>query len=328
MVQAPYRKLSDWLLERFGVPVRKVGVLAGFPCPNRDGTLASGGCSFCDPAAALPPGVSAGDSVTSQLEKGTGEVRKRFGVSKYIAYFQDGTPTNCPPAELEEKLAEALRFPGVVGLAVCTRPDCLPEQMADMLARVSEKALLWVELGLESASDSTLAASGRNHTVEDCTEALGRLGCRSLPAVLHVILGLPGETGSDYDRTADYVRESGAWGVKIHNLHILRGTRLETEYAAGRASLPDMEGYAAMAARFLSRLDPRTVVHRLCADAPSRRLVAPEWMLDKQAVIRAVERRLSDILETRGSGAEDRDSHHRPPVGSHRTGDPPETIGT
>lgn len=302
MAQASYRKLSEWLFERFGAPVRKVGVLAGFPCPNRDGTLSRAGCSFCNPAAALPPGITAEDTVTAQLETGTKAVRRRFGVSRYVAYFQDCTPTNCRPVELEEKLAEALRFPGVVGLAVCTRPDCLPEQMADMLARVSENTLLWVELGLQSANDDTLAASGRNHTVGDCTEALGRLRSRGLPAVLHVILGLPGETGGDLDRTADYVRESGAWGVKIHNLHVLKGTRLEEEYAAGRAILPDMEGYAAMAARFVSRLDPGTVVHRLCADAPSMLLVAPGWMSDKQAVVRAVERRLADIIETRGRG--------------------------
>lgn len=300
MAEAPYRKLSDWLIERFGAPVRKVGVLAGFACPNRDGTLASNGCSFCDPAASLPTGVTAEETVTAQLESGTAALRRRSGVTRYVAYFQDGTPTNCRPAELEEKLAEALRFPGVVGLAVCTRPDCLPEEMADMLAKVSERALLWVELGLQSANDSTLEAAGRNHSVRDCTDALGRLRSRGLPAVLHVILGLPGETGRDMDRTADYVRESGAWGVKIHNLHVLRGTRLERDHAAGRVILPDMECYADMAARFVSRLDPGTVVHRLCADAPAGLLIAPEWMRDKQAVIRSVERRLTDILNAPG----------------------------
>jgi hypothetical protein len=293
MAGGSFRKLGDWLRERFGEPVHKVGVLAGVPCPNRDGTLGADGCSFCNPSSSFPPGAVPGASVSSQLAVGAEAVRRRFGARKYIAYFQDCTPTNCASGHLKPMLEEAACFPGVVGIAICTRPDCLPPEMLGMLSEISGKTLLWMEIGLQSSSDETLARLGRNSCVEDCTSALAALKSGGILTALHVILGLPGETEGDMRRTALYVNGSGAWGVKMHNLHILRGTRLEADYAEGRITLPSLEEYAAMAARFIGYLDPAVVVHRVAGDAPNHLLVAPSWMRDKQKVIAAVERNLS-----------------------------------
>jgi uncharacterized protein len=309
MAREGYRKLGTELKERFGGPVHKVGLVAGFPCPARGSAAEPSGCAFCNPASSLPPGIGPGMSVTAQLEAGTAAVSRRFGARLFIAYFQDCTPTNCSPGELEALLEETAVFPGVVGAALCTRPDCLGEPMLDMLAGYSEKAFLWVEIGLQSASDSTLERMGRNHTARDCSEAVRRLRSRGIPAVLHVILGLPGETEGDFSLTADFVRASGCWGVKIHNLHILRGTRLEAEHASGLVALPSLAEYAATAAAFIDEVGPGVVIHRVSADAPASLLVAPAWMRDKQAVLRAVDdalaaRRMQGADAVPGSGPE------------------------
>jgi radical SAM protein (TIGR01212 family) len=291
MDDAPYRKLKDWLIERFGEPVHKVGVLAGFPCPNRDGTLSSSGCSFCNPVGGIPPGIEPGMSITEQLDKGTEAIRKRFLSHRFIAYFQDCTPTNCPPRELRAKISEALQFPGVAGVALCTRPDCMSEPMMDMLEGVSRETLLWIELGLQSSSEETLGRINRNHGASVCAETLDSLHTRGILTVLHVMIGLPGETRRDVLATADFVRETGAWGVKLHNLYILEGTLLEKEYLEGRITLPTIEEYAELAALFVSRMRPGTVVHRLVG-APSSLLVAPRWCMKKQPVIESIERAL------------------------------------
>jgi radical SAM protein (TIGR01212 family) len=296
------RKLGTVLRERFGGPVHKVGLLAGFPCPSLDPAGVSAGCAFCNPASSLPPGISPGMSVTAQLEFGTAAVSRRFGARMYIAYFQDCTPTNCDPRDLEILLENAAGFQGVVGVALCTRPDCLDEPVLDVLARLAGRTFLWVEVGLQSASDATLARMGRHHTAGECSEAVGRLRARGITVVLHVILGLPGETEADFSRTADFARASGCWGVKIHNLLVLRGTRLEEDHAAGLVALPSLEEYASTAASFIDALGPGMVIHRVCADAPGSILIAPSWTRDKQAVIRAVDAALT-VRRTPGAGA-------------------------
>jgi radical SAM protein (TIGR01212 family) len=289
MGEQTYRKLGNWLRERFGEPVHKLGVAAGFPCPNRDGTLSASGCSFCNPAGSLPAGITPGASITGQLASRAPAVTRRFGAHRFIAYFQDCTPTNCDPDELKPMLEEASGFPGVVGLAICTRPDCLNDDMLEMLAGMAERTLIWIEVGLQSASDETLRRINRNSSVSDCSAALERLHSRGILTALHVILGLPGEAPGDILDTARFVNESGSWGLKIHNLHILRGTPMEKEYADGRIALPSLDEYAAVAAAFLRRLNPEIVIHRVVGDAPASILLAPQWMLDKQAVLRAVD---------------------------------------
>jgi len=294
MGAAPLRKLGTWLREKYGEPVHKVGVTAGFPCPNRDGTIGSAGCSFCNPASSMPPGGIPGEGVTAQLAKGIEAVSRRFGARKFIAYFQDCTPTNCLPGQLESLLEEASRFPGVVGLAICTRPDSLQDGMLDMMASISSRVPLWVEIGLQSACDRTLVEMGRNHTAGDCLTAIRELRRRGIDACLHVILGLPGETRADHAGTARFLNSSGAWGVKIHNLQVLRGTGMERLFAEGLVAVPSLEEYADRAAAFLGVLDRRMVIHRLVADAPESLLIAPSWNRDKQAVLRAIEKRLGE----------------------------------
>jgi len=274
--------LGSWLRERYGGPVRKLGVALGVPCPGGG----DGRCAFCNPAAFVPEWL--GGPVTRQLEEGRRRTASGSGAFRFIPYFQDCTPTNCDPSVLRPLLDEAGAFPGAVGVAICTRPDCLPDPMLDMLADFARKVPLWVELGLQSASDATLRRMGRGHGAGEAARAVEELRRRGIPSVLHVILGLPGETSADVRRTALFAAGTGAWGVKIHNLLILRGTALEKDYLAGRVRLPTLGGHAALAASFVRLLRPGTVIHRLAADAPAEHLVAPEWCCDAQAVLRAV----------------------------------------
>lgn len=264
-----YCKLADWLQERFGGPVRKVGLAAGFPCPGRMAG-GRGGCTFCRPDAFLPPGIRPGMPVREQFEAGARVVSRRYGARMFIPYFQDGTPTNCRPEELEPMLAEAAGCPGVVGLSLCTRPDCLPEAMLDMLGEVAGRHMLWVELGLQTARDSTLEAVNRGHDAAAVEDAARRLRSRGIMVVLHVILGLPGETVGDFLHTAGFVNATGCWGVKVHDLKILAGTPMEDDLRAGRITLPDAEEYASWAGAFVRALRPGIVVHRLVSRVSGR----------------------------------------------------------
>jgi hypothetical protein len=274
--------LGAWLRERYGGPVRKLGVALGIPCPG--GGRAR--CAFCDPAAFVPDWLHG--PVTRQLEEGRRRSAAGSGATRFIPYFQDCTPTNCDPGFLRPLLEEAGAFPGAVGVALCTRPDCLPDEMLDMLADFARSVPLWVELGLQSASDATLERMGRGHGAGEAARAAEELRRRGIPSVLHVILGLPGETSADIGRTALFTAGTGAWGVKIHNLLILRGTALERDYLAGLVEPQTLEGHAALAAAFIRLLRPGTVIHRLAADAPAAHLVAPSWVGDATAVLRAV----------------------------------------
>jgi len=283
-----HRKLSAFYRRAFGGRVHKVGLRGGFDCPNRDGTISSGGCAFCNPEAALPPGADPDMSVTRQLEQGTCRIRRRYGAEMFVAYFQDRTATYGDPARLERLCLEAIAFPGVVGLSLGTRPDCLPEETLQLLERLSRRTFLEVELGVQTASDSTLSRIGRGHGSAATVEAFAALAGRGIRTSAHVILGLPGEGREQLEDTAALLRDCGAAGVKLHNLHVLRDTGLEPLYQRGAVRPLSLEEYSSMAVRFLELMPPAAVVQRLVGDAPPGFLVAPDWMRDKQRAIRRV----------------------------------------
>lgn len=283
-----YRNLSGFYRRQFGGRVHKIGLRGGFTCPNRDGAISTDGCSFCNPEAALPRRTDA-LSITDQLRRGARRVRERFGAGMFVAYFQDYTATWCDVGRLRKLCLEAIDFPDVVGLSLGTRPDCLPDDILALLEELSERTFLEVELGVQTASDATLAGLNRGHDSAATREAFASLGSHGIRCSAHVILGLPGERAAEMEATAALLRECRSAGVKLHNLHVLRRTALEDLYRNGRFEPPTLEQYANMAVRFLELTPPDAVVGRLVGDAPGRHLVAPQWPLHKQRAIRRIQ---------------------------------------
>jgi len=283
-------RLSAWLKARFGQRVYKVSLRGGFTCPNRDGTRGTGGCAFCAGEALEPVGYADTQPVAEQLARGMDYIRRRHGAERFIAYFQDYSATYAPLAELRRRYAPALAPPAVVGLAVGTRPDCVPPATLDLLAGYAEDPdrEVWLELGLQLADDDVLEALGRGHCVTDFTDAVRACHARGLRVCAHVIVGLPDVPEALEHRTAELLAELGVWGVKIHAFHVIRGTPLAARHQAGALSLLSREAYVKRAIGLLERLPPDTVVHRITGEAPRRLTVAPQWTINKMAVYDAV----------------------------------------
>ena len=309
-----YRDLNSYLRDRFGERVQKVPIDAGFTCPNRDGTISSTGCIFCSPRGSAAGFVDLKKSVSEQLEQGIATSRARYRASKFIAYFQAFTNTYLPgaagsgtPKDLAAVLMKvyqpALDHPDIVGLAVGTRPDCLSDAVIEMLLDISRTKLVFLELGLQSVHDATLSAINRGHDFASFADAVRRVenlrtlssqpaGNTGLDIVVHLILGLPGETREMMLETARQVALMSVQGVKIHMLHVIRGTPLETMYRAGTVPLLSLEAYCDLVCEVLDILPSEMVIHRLTGEASSGDLVAPEWVLDKSKVRAAIQARL------------------------------------
>lgn len=288
--------LADHWRARFGERVQRVSLDAGLSCPNRDGTRGAQGCVFCDPASFAP---CTGDPrpVRDQLAAGIARLRQR-GIGKAAAYFQPGTNTHAPLRVLADLWDAVLPFSEVVALCVGTRPDCVPDPVLELLARYRERWEVWLELGLQSSRDETLALLGRGHTAAQFADACCRARARGLMVCAHVILGLPGEGPEDEARTAAFLAGLGAEGVKLHHLAVVRGTALEAPWHRGDLPLMEEREYVARAAAFLNALPPGTILHRLAGDTAADRLLAPRY--DKARVVRAICRALGTGM---GEGA-------------------------
>jgi radical SAM protein (TIGR01212 family) len=273
-----------------GRRIRKVPVNGGFTCPNLDGSRGRGGCTFCDNRSFSPVAGSRGTSVSRQLEAGTGYFRERLGADGFIAYFQTFSGTYAPVERLRSLYEEALAFPGVVGLSVGTRPDCLDPEAIDLLDEMAQKVPVTLELGLQSAFDETLRRINRGHGFAEFAEAMDRTEGRRFDRCVHVILGLPGEGPPHYRETAAAL---GRWryeGIKIHPLHVVRGTVLAKDFAAGRYRPPELAEYVEALADFLERIPPGVAVQRFTGDAGEDLLLAPLWCRGKGAILSALRR--------------------------------------
>jgi uncharacterized protein len=295
-VKSRYNSINDLLKQRFGERVFKVTLESGCACPNRDGPLGSGGCTFCQPEALRPstarePGRSPAP-IAAQLAEGIDYIRRRHGAQKVIAYFQNGTNTAAPAAELVPLFHTAIGHPAVVGLAISTRPDCIEEGHLELLQGLAAQTMLWVELGLQSAHDATLVDIRRGHTAAQFALATERLARAGIPVCAHVILGLPGETPEMMRATARFLNDAGVWGVKIHNLHVLAGTAMAERYERGELAIPSLAEYAGWVVDFLEELAPSIVIHRVNGHSPRRLTVAPAWSVNKLAILNAVEAEL------------------------------------
>lgn len=280
------------LRDGFDARVYKIGLRLDFTCPNRDGKVAVGGCIYCNNASHTPANYQPRLSVTEQLEQGAAAIHRRHRAERYIAYFQSYSNTYDGVERLAKLYREALAFPGVVGLAIATRPDCLPDETLDLLAELGRNTYLWLELGLESMRDRTLRWINRGHDLAQYVDAVERAKRRGLRICTHLILGFPGESRDEMLESADFFNRLAIDGVKLHNLHVLKNTVLEKYYLAGAVPLLSQAEYAALVVDFLERLNPEIVMHRLSAEAHRAITVAPDWSVDKRGMHNAIHRAL------------------------------------
>ena len=276
-------RLSDHYRQRFGCKVYKLSIDAGFTCPNRDGTLATGGCIFCgaDGGSAF---AAKGCSITQQLKDAKAKVAFKGG-EKFIAYFQSFTNTYAPVDVLERLYREAMAPEDVVGLAIGTRPDCLRPEVVKLLSSLNEEKPLTVELGLQTVHPASIRYIRRGYDNEVYFDAVRRLKSAGIEVVTHIILGLPGENTAMAVQTTQAAIDAGTDGVKFHLLHVLQGTDLEKDYLAGSFRCLELPEYAAMLDACLAVLPQDTVVHRITGDGAKKDLVAPLWSADKKRVL-------------------------------------------
>jgi radical SAM protein (TIGR01212 family) len=302
-----YRRYSQYLREEFGEKVYRICLDAGFSCPNRDGTLGTDGCAYC---AAYGSWGSRGEpeSLERQVHHEIERVSKRYGARKFIAYFQAYTNTYAPPELLKKIYDTALGMSeDIVGLAIGTRPDCIDNEKLNLIEMYKKRGYaVWIEYGLQSANDATLKAIGRGHTVRDFRDAVLTTGRFDIPVTAHVIIGLPGEGRSDIIATADFLADLPIHGIKIHNLNIVKGTRMEAWYRRGQVRPLELGEYADLVVDFLERTHPDVVIERIAAETPPVYLIAPLWSSDKQAVIRSIVQRFDERKSRQGMLIRDR----------------------
>lgn len=281
----PYRSFNNFLQEKFGARVYRVPIDVGFDCPNRDGTRAFGGCTFCDERGSGAPTIDTALSVKQQLVAGIERIRRRYGAEKFLAYFQAFSNTYAPEGILKVLYETGLDHEDVVGICVGTRPDCVPDNVLDLLADFHARCFVWLEMGLQSAHDVTLDLINRAHSADEFFDAVKRARKRDLPVATHLIFGLPGETRDMMLETVRKVAVSGVDSVKIHQLCIYKGTPMETDYREGRLAVLDEEFYVQLVADALELLPPDMVIMRLVAEGKREELIVPEWSFDKFKVM-------------------------------------------
>ncbi|GAB6907546.1 putative protein YtqA [Desulfosarcina cetonica] len=288
MPEKPYQDLNSYFRSLFGGRVHKVTVDAGLNCPNRDGTISTGGCIYCNARGSGTGAHAQGLSIRQQIERGRERIARRFKTDRVMAYFQSFTNTYAPLDHLKALYAEALSVDGVVGLAIGTRPDCVTPEVLDLLASHARRFLIWVEYGLQSAHDHTLALINRGHDLACFERAVAATQGRNIKICAHVILGLPGETRQEMLETADIIAGMGIDGVKLHLLYVVHGTALASLYREGRYHCLEQEEYADLVCAFIERLPPSMVIQRLTGDPHPNELVAPTWSLEKRKTLEMI----------------------------------------
>ena len=282
-----YNNFSSYLKKKYGGRISKICIDGGFGCPNRDGTCGMGGCIYCGERGAgehIDPTLSIREQVNSALAAD----QRSDGL---IAYFQNFTNTYAPINILKERYDSALISDRIVALAIGTRPDCIDDEIATLLASYSDRVDVWVELGLQSASDRTAELINRGYKTEVYRRAADILKSHGIPFVTHMIIGLPGENETDIENTVSLINES-AWGIKIHSIYVMEGTRLADMYRNGEYIPPSREEYVRLAAKTIASLREDMIVHRITGDCPDGMLVAPEWNRDKSRIIEEIRKTL------------------------------------
>lgn len=289
-----YHSWNFALRQEFGEKIFKVPIDAGFDCPNRDGTVAKGGCTFCSVSGSGDMIVAPEAPLPEQFEKEIAMMHKKWPqVDKYIVYFQSFTNTHAPVAVIRERFEQVLTLPGVVGISIGTRPDCLPEDVVDYLAELNQRFYLWVELGLQTTFETTSNAINRAHDYQTYLDGVASLRKHNIRVCTHLINGLPGETiEMMQENVRRTIQDSDIQGIKLHLLHLMRNTRMLRDYHEGRLQLMRRDTYVSLICDQLEMIPPEIIIHRLTGDAPWDSLVGPMWSLKKWEVLNEIDQEM------------------------------------
>ena len=292
------KKLSDILKQQYGEKIFKICLTSGCTCPNRDGKISLGGCSFCSEGGSGEFASAPGD-IDTQIEEAKERIRNKTSASRFIAYFQSFTNTYGNVETLEKLYERVIRRKDIVILSIGTRPDCLGEDVLEMLRRLNEIKPVWIELGLQTMHDETAQRVNRGYPLVVFEDALNRLKSLGIQVIVHVIFGLPGETKEDMLQTIRYLAtlSPGPDGIKLQMLNILRGTELGRQYEENPFPLLSLEEYTDIAAESISILPEEMVIHRMTGDGPGNILIAPDWVRNKKKVLNTISRKLKEKNE-------------------------------
>ena len=274
-----YNDYGTWIRRQFEFRVQKISIDAGFTCPNRDGRISTGGCIYCDNRTFNPSYCQRRLSVSNQLAEGKQFFARKYPDMKYLAYFQAFTNTYAPIAQLKALYEEALQVEDIVGIVIGTRPDCVSDELLDYLAELNERTFVLVEYGIESTNNDTLLRINRGHSFEQSVSALERTHQRGLLTGAHIILGLPGEDAAESLRQAPILSQLPIDILKIHQMQIIRGTRLAEEFEREPFHIYTVDEYIELIAQYIQRLRPDMVLERFVSQSPKELLIAPHWGL-------------------------------------------------
>lgn len=284
-----FNSISDYLKEQFGKKTIKLAIDGGFTCPNRDGTKGSGGCTFCSDTGS--------GEFSSDIDDQIRLLSDKWPDAAYLAYFQNHTNTYAPVSELREKYYSILKDPRIKGLVIGTRPDCLGDDVLDLLSEINSTHFMWVELGLQTIHEETAERINRCYGLSEFDEAMEKLRARGIRAVVHLILGLPGESREMMLESVKYVASKpGLFGMKLHLMNLVKGSVLastDPEYV----SFPDIQTYVELVVDCLEQIPPTVTIHRLTGDAPREILISPVWSFNKRTILNSINERLN-LLDT------------------------------
>ena len=292
-----YYTWNRHLRDEFGMKIFKVALDAGFDCPNRDGTVAFGGCTFCSAAGSGDFAGDRVDSIEDQFEERKNKMHRKWKDAKYMAYFQAYTNTHAPLPVLKEKFEAALAVDGVMGLSIATRPDCLPDDVVEYLAELNQRTYLWVELGLQTVHERTANLINRAHDFSCYLEGVQKLRNHGIRVCTHIINGLPLEDSKMMLETVREVAKLDVQGIKIHLLHLLKGTPMIKQYEKGLVEFMDKDDYIQLVVDQLELLPPEMVIHRITGDGPIDLMIGPMWSVNKWDVLNGIDAE----LERRGT---------------------------
>lgn len=294
-----YYSLNAYLRESFGEKLYKIALDGGFGCPNRDGSVGTGGCIFCSGAGSGDFAERAAEDVFAAIERGKARVQRKNPGGRYIAYFQSFTSTYGPIEKMRRLFTAAINHPEVVVLSIATRPDCIDDKVLELLSELNGIKPVWVELGLQTIHEETARYIRRGYALPVYDEALCKLKAAGLYVITHMIIGLPGETAEMIYNTARYIGASGSDGIKLQLLHVLENTDLARDYRAGKFDALSMEEYFPLLAGCIERLPPAVCIHRLTGDGAKKELIAPLWSGDKKRVLNSLKKYFdeNDIIQ-------------------------------
>lgn len=293
----PNKRYHSWnyaLRQEFGDKIFKVPIDGGFDCPNRDGTVAHGGCTFCSVSGSGDMIVAPEEPIPVQFTKEIHMMHQKWpGVEKYIVYFQNFTNTHAPVDVIKARFEQVVHLPGVVGLSIGTRPDCLPDEVIEYLAELNQRLYLWIELGLQTTYESTSKIINRAHDYQTYLEGVEKLRRHNIRVCTHLINGLPGETPEMMEENVRRtIIDSDIQGIKIHLLHLMRNTRMLRDYHEGKLQLLSQQAYTEIVCNQLEMIPQEIIIHRLTGDAPRETLVGPMWSLKKWEVLNGIDQEL------------------------------------